>query len=195
MVNKTFGLIATFIGLTVNAVSALNAPFSRSESDEAEKLPEKLIGKGQSNRVVLLLPRPDQHHERYLWLIAHGSHISHASHISGVSHWPGSSCQVFTPIAPALSTNAIPGCKDTKLVGYKDFPLILYLPSSTIDYPSLEYMVKTKPLYGTVNINMDGTIIYTPNPGFESTDIFSIIATDGITLTEPVTFTVNMKAQ
>ena len=38
MVKKIFGLIAAFIGLTANAVSALNAPFPRSESNEVERL-------------------------------------------------------------------------------------------------------------------------------------------------------------
>lgn len=201
MTKKMFGIIAAFVGLTANAVSALNVPFSRYVPDEVERLRRKFMSKSSSNGAVLLLPKFVQPNERFLWLAAHGSHgshgshASHASHASGTSHKSGSSCQVYTPLPPALSASAIPGFKDTKLLGQKNLPLILYLPASTATYSALQYKVETKPLNGTVSISTDGTIIYTPNPGFASTDIFSIIATDGFTSTEPVLFTINVKAR
>jgi len=201
MNKKYFGFIAAFLGLAANVVSAINAPFTGYTLDEVDRLHTLLLSKSQNGGAVLLMPKPLHRNEKYLWLIAHGSHVSHGSHsshvshASGTSHRSGSSCSVYNPIPPIISASMIPGFKDTKLVVQKNFPLVLYLPSSTLEYSSIEYRVSDKPHNGTLSINIDGQIIYTPNPGFVSMDSFSIIATDGITLTEPVLFAINVKAQ
>jgi hypothetical protein len=199
MGRKILSLMAAFLGLAANTVSALSAPFSRYAPDEIDRLKERLMSKPHTNGAVLLLPKPRLRFEKFLWLAAHGSHASHASHAShvshasGTSHKSGSSCSVYTPIPPVLSSNMIPGFKDTKLVGKKNFPFILYLPPSTLEYPTLEYKVKNPPLNGTLEINSDGKIIYIPNPGFVSNDRFSVVASDGITVTEPVFFDIDVK--
>ena len=95
-----FGLVAAFLGIAANTISALNAPFSRLLPDEGERLREKLMSKALGNSAVLLLPRSIQRYGRFLWLAAHGSHVSHASHASHashVSHASGTSSKSYTP--------------------------------------------------------------------------------------------------
>ncbi|MGV6846616.1 MAG: Ig-like domain-containing protein, partial [Lutibacter sp.] len=54
----------------------------------------------------------------------------------------------------------------------------------------------TSPANGTVEINLDGTVTYTPNPDFNGTDSFdytvTVTNTDGSTTTETATVTVNV---
>jgi hypothetical protein len=201
MTKKLFGFIAAFAGFLVNAVSAFNSPFSRYGSDEVERIRERLINRAHNDGAVLLMPKPAQRNERFLWLVAHGSHVSHVSHSSHVSHasgisgGSGSSCSVMTTLPPVISASAIPGFKDATIQGQKNLPLMLHLPSSTATYSIIQYKIKSQPLNGTVTIGDNGTIMFSPNPGFVGSDIFSLIATDGFTSTDPVSFAVVIKAE
>ena len=45
---------------------------------------------------------------------------------------------------------------------------------------------------GTLNLNLDGSFDYTPDPGFSGTDSFSYWATDGSLLSDPATVTIQV---
>ena len=202
MKKRSLGLFIAFTSLVAGIASALYSGFSDRELNEVERLKQKVIGKDKAGGAVLLLPNPNYRNERYMWLAAHGSHVSHASHAShashsshasGTGHRSGSSCSVFSPLQKDIYTDAIPGFKESKLIGQKNVPLLLHYPRSTVDFPSIKYVLYTDPLNGIVSISEDGMVVYSPNPGFEGEDSFSILATDGITSTEPILLSIAVK--
>jgi hypothetical protein len=201
MKKRFIAFFISFFAMLGNVASALLSSGANYHGSEIEHLHEKLMERDRGNSAVLLLPKPAQSNERFLFLAAHGSHVSHASHsshvshVSGVSHKSGSSCQVYTPIPAPLSSEEIPGFKDTNIAAQKDFPLILYLPTSSAIHSSIRYIIDDKPLHGTAEIASYGKLIYMPNPGYEGADSFSMYATDDITSTEPVFFTIQIKSK
>src|SRR5207245_3270988 len=52
----------------------------------------------------------------------------------------------------------------------------------------------TNPANGTVLLNVNGTVTYTPNASFGGTDTFAYIASDGTTNSAAATVTVQVKA-
>lgn len=196
MKKRFFELLIAFTGLVAGIASALYSNSVDREPNEVERLKRKVIAKAQDEGAVILLPNPNYHNQRFIWLAAHGSHVSHASHashashVSGTYHRSGSSCSVFTPLSKDLYVDAIPGFKEARLIGQKNAPLLLHFPTSTIGYPSIKYILNTPPSNGMVTIDAEGTVIYIPNPGFEGDDSFSILATDDITSTEPILLSV-----
>ena len=63
-----------------------------------------------------------------------------------------------------------------------------------IDGDPIEVISISTPSYGTAKLNADGTITYTPNPGFVGQDLFSYIISDdkGATATAEVIVTMNL---
>lgn len=199
MSKKFFSIFLGFLGVIAQTLSGLSMSRMDENHTEVDRIWQNFIRDKTSNEAVLLFPRSSILNQKFLFLTAHGSHSSHASHAShvshssGTSHKSGSSCQVYTPISPPLTSSDIIGFKDTKFANQKGIPLVLYLPNSTLNHPSIDYQVLNSPMFGMVKILQDGRIIYTPDSGYRGLDSFSIYATDGNTQTEPVLFTVNMQ--
>jgi hypothetical protein len=61
------------------------------------------------------------------------------------------------------------------------------------DGNSLTAILKTGPANGTLQNHLDGSFIYTPNPGFYGTDSFTYAAADGQSQSAPATVTITVK--
>jgi Ca2+-binding RTX toxin-like protein len=59
---------------------------------------------------------------------------------------------------------------------------------------ALEVAIVTFPTSGLANVNLDGSIIYTPDPGFSGTDSFTYSACDSEALCDEATVTVTVEA-
>ncbi len=68
---------------------------------------------------------------------------------------------------------------------------LLSLSSDVFKNP-LSAMVSREPLDGTLTVNLDGSFVYTPNPGFTGTDSFTYTVTDGTFRSAPATVTINV---
>lgn len=66
---------------------------------------------------------------------------------------------------------------------------------SDIDGDALTTILATSPKNGTVAVNADQSVTYTPNGGFAGTDSFTYSASDGSVLSAPATVTVNVSEQ
>jgi hypothetical protein len=62
---------------------------------------------------------------------------------------------------------------------------------SDVDGDAITFSVLSGPSNGTLNLNADGSFIYTPNAGFVGMDIFGFDVSDGIA-TDSATFTINV---
>ncbi len=196
MPNRLIPVVTAFLGFFASSVSALFASSDNKMPSEADRLKELLSQKDHNKRAVLLLPFPLQPNERFLWLMAHGSHVSHASHASHASHsshvsgtvTPGPTTPVYTP--PPLLTSDIPGFKPIRVSGIQGMPITLHLPIKSSGGQRIAYNISSFPGYGTVIIAASGSIEYTPQEGYVGEDTFSLVASNGTSSTMPVTFTV-----
>jgi VCBS repeat-containing protein len=64
---------------------------------------------------------------------------------------------------------------------------------SDIDSPTVRIASTTSPAHGSVTVNPDGTITYTPDANFNGTDTFTYRVTDGTLSSAPATVTVTVK--
>jgi hypothetical protein len=199
MYKKFFGFFLGLLGFIAQTASGLILHRPNEHQSEIDRIWKNLSNNKSSHEATLLYPRSSIANQRFLFLAAHGSHVSHASHashvshVSGASHKSGSSCQVYTPIPQQLTSGDIIGFKDSRFSSNSGSPLVLYLPNSSLNHLAINYQVLHKPMYGTVKTMEDGRIIYTPNLGYTGLDSFSVYASDGNTQTEPVLFSVDVK--
>ena len=64
-----------------------------------------------------------------------------------------------------------------------------------VDGPSLQAILTAGPAHGRVDLQHDGSFVYTPDPGFVGLDQFSYRATDSLSATEPVVVTIQTTTQ
>lgn len=183
------------MGLSSTAVSALSAPFPGDNTTEAERIKEKVLGRAKNLGVTLLLPRVPGHRKMPRILLAHGSHgshASHASHASHSSHTSGTTSQSYSPYYyptyPSLTSSAIPDFIGKDLVGKRKTPIKFSLPTNVSGFSTIHYLLRRIPIHGTLSIDEDGTITYTPEGNFLGDDSFALAASDGKNTTEDVEF-------
>jgi VCBS repeat-containing protein len=59
---------------------------------------------------------------------------------------------------------------------------------------ALAASVATLPQHGSLSLNADGSFIYTPTPGYDGTDSFTYVASDGVRSSNPVTVSIALNA-
>ena len=79
--------------------------------------------------------------------------------------------------APATSLDAYFGVSDAPIVINADRGVLSN--DSDVDSPTLQAQLATGPSSGTLTLNPDGSFTYTPNAGFEGSDTFRYVASDG----------------
>ncbi|RME25606.1 MAG: tandem-95 repeat protein, partial [Candidatus Zixiibacteriota bacterium] len=62
------------------------------------------------------------------------------------------------------------------------------------DLDTLTVAVDTQPLHGTLQLNADGSFVYTPTPNFQGTDSFKYVAKDAYATSPPATVTINVNS-
>ena len=83
------------------------------------------------------------------------------------------------------SVNDLPKVTDRSFSMNEDDQLVvnvelgLSMDSSDAENQDLDFAVESAPSNGTVEINLDGSFEYVPNPNFEGTDSFTYVALDG----------------
>ncbi|NUU73932.1 Ig-like domain-containing protein [Paenibacillus xylanilyticus] len=99
----------------------------------------------------------------------------------------------------AVSTVAItivnrpPLAQNLNLTTNKNTPINGQIVATDPDGDTLTYALNSPPASGTVTVNPNGSLTYTPNPGFAGTDSFTVLVTDanGATAISTVTVQVN----
>jgi len=120
---------------------------------------------------------------------------------STVFQWPEEA--PYTPpdepenTGPDGSANTLPvAVYDTASTAYEVGITITVLKNdSDSDGDSLTVAKLKLPKYGTVTLNSDNTVLYTPNAGFSGVDSFTYQANDGTGLSNIVTVTVTVSPQ
>ncbi|MBT7981091.1 MAG: tandem-95 repeat protein, partial [Akkermansiaceae bacterium] len=84
-----------------------------------------------------------------------------------------------------ISVNDLPVIQDRSFSVVEDESLLvstnsgLSMDSSDAENQDLDFAVESAPSNGTVEINLDGSFEYVPNPNFAGTDSFTYVALDG----------------
>ena len=73
----------------------------------------------------------------------------------------------------------IPESPDYQLVTPEDTPIPGQVRATDIDLDVLTYSKTTDPSNGTVTVNPDGSFVYTPAPGYNGPDQFTVTVNDG----------------
>ncbi|WP_210607808.1 tandem-95 repeat protein [Priestia flexa] len=96
---------------------------------------------------------------------------------------------VFITIIPV---NDPPVVQDRTITTTVNIPILSSVPASDPEGNALTYTVSQPPTNGTVVLNPDGTLTYTPNPGYIGGDVFTVLVTDseGATALSTITVTV-----
>ena len=94
-------------------------------------------------------------------------------------------------------TNTPPTANNDSYSTYQDQPLIINAPGiltndSDPEFDSLAAILVTEPANGTLILNTDGAITYTPNTGFSGQDSFSYKANDGTDDSATATVTIEI---
>jgi hypothetical protein len=105
--------------------------------------------------------------------------------------------QVSITVTPAAPENTPPVAVDDELFTDVDTPLVLtaddLLANDTdADGDTLTIFDATLPTNGTFTDGGNGTVIYTPNPGFTGTDTFTYQLTDGQDVSDIATVTITV---
>ncbi|MCI0632554.1 MAG: Ig-like domain-containing protein, partial [Actinobacteria bacterium] len=100
----------------------------------------------------------------------------------------------FVRAAPGAANQA-PEARDDAASTLRDEPVVIAVLANDSDPEGqpLEVSSVSQPGNGTAGANADGTITYTPDPGFLGTDSFTYTASDGA-LEDPATVTVDVVA-
>ena len=90
------------------------------------------------------------------------------------------------------AVNAAPVAADDQTVTRQDTPVSIDVLANDTDPDgdALTVANLSDPANGTVSINPDETVEYTPDPGFVGTDTFTYTANDGLTDSDPASVTV-----
>ncbi len=94
---------------------------------------------------------------------------------------------VNVPNAPPIATND----ERTTLTG-QPVTVPVLLNDTDVNGDALTVVAAGPPANGTVVLNADGTITYTPNPGFFGTDTFTYVVSDGNGGTSLATVTIDV---
>lgn len=96
-----------------------------------------------------------------------------------------------------ISVNDLPMANDDSATTLRDTPVSIPVLANDSDVDGTPSILSTTiPTGGTVSINPDGTVTYTPNTGFSGTDSFSYTITDGAdTDSATVTITVTTSTE
>ncbi|WP_052380483.1 Ig-like domain-containing protein [Paenibacillus camerounensis] len=74
--------------------------------------------------------------------------------------------------------NQPPVAQSLNLTTNKNIPVNGQVIATDPDGDPLIYVLNTPPANGTAVVNPDGTLTYTPNPGFAGTDMFTVLVSD-----------------
>jgi len=104
------------------------------------------------------------------------------------------------PVTVTLNVAAINDAPTANADSYttgEDTPLTVAGPGvlgndTDIDGNALSAVLVGGPASGTLTLNPDGSFLYTPNGNFNGTDSFTYQVSDGVTLSSPVTVTLNV---
>ncbi len=98
--------------------------------------------------------------------------------------------ELGTPVA----VNALPSAQDDNVTTFLDNPVTIAVLAndSDADGDALTVVSTTSPTSGSVTVNDDGTIIYTPNSGFFGTDTFTYTVRDSFGSEATATVTVQV---
>ena len=101
-------------------------------------------------------------------------------------------------VAAILDSNLPPTALDDAYGALEDITLAVDSVSGVLsndtdpEMAALEALLVDDVLYGTLDLNLDGSFSYTPDPGFSSTDQFTYQASDGARVSDLATVTLSV---
>lgn len=119
--------------------------------------------------------------------------------------WPSGAYSISLSFGPALNTllaglavagNHAPVAVDDTATTNEDMPLAgnVLANDTDADGDALSAMFVDLPANGTLELNLDGSFTYTPNPNFNGADTFTYKANDGNVDSNVATVTITVKA-
>jgi LPXTG-motif cell wall-anchored protein len=122
-----------------------------------------------------------------------GFHGTDSFQYTVVDQW-GNTASAFITVTVAAPTQVPPVAKKDVATTKAGTPVVITVLTGDTDADgdSLTVLSVTQPPHGSVLINVNGTVVYTPDAGFSGTDTFTYTVSDGHghTASAPVTVTV-----